>query len=735
MSLMTDFEIAQAQPYEDSMEQLLAGLAYVHLRIEQALAAVRATGRDEHDEFLGLYITDEQANALLSPGHAQHPWYSSNGRRDRCNHGSPDLIQARRVWRQRTAVSRERRIPMRLENLAETFHLTEFEVDILLIAVAPELDPRYERLYAYLQDDVTKKRPTIDLLLNLLTDSLTEKLRRYEDFRTDARLLREQLLVRFQDPGVRSTLLKEYIRPVAVVLEYLLGRPALDARLAEFAVLKTPTGQRGGEPLPGDLVERLSVAATGEPSCIMSLRGAYGVGKTEAAHLVATCRKQSLLTLDLARAVEGELPLGQALPLALRDGRLADAVLYLKEWDAVLQDGRAPRPLLETLLAYPGVVIVAGEQTWQPVGVRSRPLLHVSLDTHSYEARLRAWHTHTEGDLADGEAVLSQLANQFHFTPGQIADAVASARDYAAWQQSPLGPSHLLAASRAHSNQKLATLATKIHPRYDWRDIVLPPDTMSQLREMVASVRGRPTVYGAWGFGRKLALGKGLNVLFAGESGTGKTMAADIIASELEQDLYKIDLSLLVSKYIGETEKNLNRIFTEAATSNAILFFDEADAVFGKRSEVKDSHDRYANIEISYLLQRMEAYDGIVILATNLRANLDDAFTRRLHFVIEFPFPDADSRERIWRVNVPPETPLDPAINFHLLAQRFRLAGGNIRNIIVAAAFLAADKGQVVSMKHLLHAARREYQKMGRLLDERQFAVPRPEQEPVACDS
>jgi len=196
------------------------------------------------------------------------------------------------------------------------------------------------------------------------------------------------------------------------------------------------------------------------------------------------------------------------------------------------------------------------------------------------------------------------------------------------------------------------------------------------------------------------------------------------MAGVLGLDLYKVDLSTVVSKYIGETEKNLDRIFTEAATSNAILFFDEADAIFGKRSEVKDSHDRYANIEISYLLQRMEAYDGVVILATNLRANLDDAFTRRLHFVVEFPFPDAADRERIWQVNFPQETPLMSDVDFNLLAQRFRLSGGNIRNIILAAAFLAAEDGQPVGMVHLLRAAQREYQKMGRLIEEKLFTLP-----------
>ena len=252
---------------------------------------------------------------------------------------------------------------------------------------------------------------------------------------------------------------------------------------------------------------------------------------------------------------------------------------------------------------------------------------------------------------------------------------------------------------------------------------------MALLREICNQVRYRAQVYDTWGFDRKLSLGKGLNVLFAGPSGTGKTMAAEIMARELGLDLYKIDLSTIVSKYIGETEKNLARIFAEAETSNAILFFDEADALFGKRSEVRDSHDRYANIEISYLLQRMEEYDGVAILASNLSKNMDDAFVRRMRFTVEFPFPDEDSRRRIWEGIWPAETPRRPGLDLADMARRFDLPGGAIRNIAVAAAFLAADDGQAVGMGHLMRATQREYQKMGKLTTAAEYRVsttPRP---------
>ena len=325
--------------------------------------------------------------------------------------------------------------------------------------------------------------------------------------------------------------------------------------------------------------------------------------------------------------------------------------------------------------------------------------------------------------MAVEPADVTALASQFLLTAGQVRDAVASARDRAAQRGRPLNGQDLFAAARAHSNPHLGSLARKILPRYVWDDIILPRDTLALLREIVATVRGRPQVLEEWGVGKKLVSSAGVTVLFSGPPGTGKTMAAEVIANELGLDLYKIDLSTVVSKYIGETEKNLEKIFYEAQSSNAILFFDEADAIFGKRSEVKDAHDRYANIEISYLLQRMEAYDGVTILATNLRANVDEAFTRRLQFAVDLPFPEREYRLRIWRTLFPPDVPRDEDIDFELLARRFKLAGGNIRNVIVSAAYLAADDGNRVTMQHLLHGTRRELQKMGRLVNEKDMAV------------
>jgi len=280
----------------------------------------------------------------------------------------------------------------------------------------------------------------------------------------------------------------------------------------------------------------------------------------------------------------------------------------------------------------------------------------------------------------------------------------------------------LLIGCRLQSNQKLGALARKLSPLKGWEDITLPEHALEQLREICGQLKYRQKVYGDWGFGNKQTLGKGLCVLFFGLSGTGKTLAVEVMARELQLEAFKIDLSTVVSKYIGETEKNLSKVFQEAETSNAILFFDEADALFGKRSEVKDAHDRYANIEINYLLQRMEEFDGLVILATNLRKNIDEAFFRRMHFAVEFPMPDESHRYRIWKQHLPESAPVAGDIDFDFLSKRINLAGGNIKNVVVNAAFLAAENSGVIHMKHFLRAIRREYEKIGRLCTETDFA-------------
>jgi SpoVK/Ycf46/Vps4 family AAA+-type ATPase len=341
--------------------------------------------------------------------------------------------------------------------------------------------------------------------------------------------------------------------------------------------------------------------------------------------------------------------------------------------------------------------------------------------------RKAVWEKGLQNQVPEAGPWAAQLASQFRLTPGQTHDALEFAGNECAMRdgQREIDLADLYRACRHQSNQKLGELAVKIEPHYGWEDLVLPDDKVVHLKEICSQVKHCYRVFGEWGFDNKLSYGKGLSMLFSGSPGTGKTLAAQVIASELQLDLYKIDLSGVVSKYIGETEKNLAKIFQEAETSNAILFFDEADALFGKRTEVSDAHDRYANIETSYLLQKMEEYEGVVIMATNLCENMDDAFTRRIRFIVEFPFPDEVSRLNIWQTHFPQEAPLSEQIDFEYLSQELKISGGSIKNIVLNSAFLAAENGSMISMEHILHGAKREFEKIGKLWSEKDVHQPR----------
>jgi SpoVK/Ycf46/Vps4 family AAA+-type ATPase len=371
---------------------------------------------------------------------------------------------------------------------------------------------------------------------------------------------------------------------------------------------------------------------------------------------------------------------------------------------------------------YPYTVIIDCRSEWYSDDLfGDGPLFQLQFPLPGSAQRLRLWQQELQSLPIAGDVNIADLANQFAFSPEQIAVAVRTAHHRALWRRETIDQSDLLAASRVHSQHRLGTLATKIRPNATWDDVVLPDKTLRLLRQIANRLRHHATVFEEWGWANGTTRNQGLFALFQGKSGTGKTMSAEIIAHDLGLDLYQVDLSRMVSKYIGETEKNLDQVFTLASRSNAVLFFDEADALFGKRSEVRDSHDRYANMEISYLLQRMERYDGLVILATNLRNNMDDAFTRRIHFVVPFPFPDAASRQHIWRISFPANRPPGSDIDFEFLAANFPLTGGHIRNIVLQAAFLAVDEGESIRMQHLLQATRQEYEKLGHLIDETLF--------------
>jgi AAA+ superfamily predicted ATPase len=647
-------------------------------------------------------------------------------------------------WLQKTDILPEQiSITIRTDSLLawlqKTFNLSAFDLDILAIALAPELDRHYERIYAYIQDDMSNKRPTVDMVLNLLIASIPEKLSRRKHFTTNAPLIHYGLLHLSSQSQQQPTLLSHHLILDPQVVRLLLQQPGLDSRLVSCCQLLEPTQISGTLYLKADAQKALEALVIEDwqkqQPLLLYFQGTDSTGKCRTAQILAKTLEVSLLVVNLTHMVEDKAKFEENLQLLFREAWFFQRLLYIHNFDVLyLQEHQILYQFfLKQLEKNHGITILTGVQNWIPTATGATGLITIPFTIPESSQRRECWQTHlqaAETTLEDKD--LDILSDRFRLTPDQIANAVATAHNNARWQLSQAKFSlnastedgkkvlplflHLCSTARAQSGHDLATLARKIEPKYTWDDIVLHPNQLTQLQDICKEAEYRDLVHQKWGFADKLSLGKGLNVLFSGASGTGKTMAAEVIAHQLQLDLYKIDLSQMVSKYIGETEKNLNRIFTAATNSNAILFFDEADALFGKRSEVQDARDRYANIEVGYLLQKMEEYEGIAILTTNLRNNMDEAFERRLRFIIEFSLPDTKNRQLIWQGIFPKNTPCSPNLDLEFLAQNFEITGANIRNIALTAAFLAADDRGVIEMVHLVRAIRREFQKMGQIV-------------------
>jgi AAA+ superfamily predicted ATPase len=607
----------------------------------------------------------------------------------------------------------------------ELFGLDDFDIEFLLIALAPEVDLRYERVYGFLQDDVTRRKPTVELALNLLCSSVGEKLARRARLAAGAPLLRSGVVHLVADPNqLEPPLLARYLKADDQVVSMLLGQDGLDARLARFARVveaRAAPSEPATEEWQPEVAE---IARAHEPAQPPRLyfHGRAGTGKAAAAESLARSLGMDLLAVDLDRALAAGADAGELVHLALRDARFRGAVLCLEGMDALAAEPARPArdAVLTTLAAEPVPTVLTGTRPWAPAAVGPLGIVPIAFLIGDAGRRRDRWGSALAAHgLTVGRGDLEALGDRFRLTARQIDDAVASAAAAGRLHGAdPPSTADLMAAARAQAAHGLAALASKLRPSATWDDIVLPPDSTAQLRELCRWVAARERVMGDWGFAARRSLGLGITALFTGPPGSGKTMAADVVAGQLGLDLWRIDLAHVVSKYIGETEKNLDRVFTAATDANAVLLFDEADALFGNRSAVHDAHDRYANLEVAYLLQKMEEYEGLAILATNLRENLDDAFARRLAFTIHFPFPDQASRRRIWGRVWPAQTPLAGDIDPELLARELKVSGGSIRNIGLAAAFLAVGDGDRVAMRHVVHAARRECQKLGRQFPE-----------------
>jgi hypothetical protein len=634
---------------------------FVDRRVLAAVERVAASDPNPADPFRGLYISDETALRLTKG--------------DSASSADDRLAQA-----------------------TEALGLDLLDAAVLGVCAAPELNPRFGRLYAYLQDDVTRKLPSPRLVGHLLEGdgvSAADVMGSFDRDRPLRRLGALRLL------GDAQTPLAE--RPIKVgdrLAAYLLG-----ARLdelpapARMRLVPMPAHDPGRE----HAVEALAAVLRHDTALPVVLAG------PDAESLLAKAFGRPLVVVHVRDMEQREVMAEAMLTSAMEDRPLVFEGLE------DLDPGERARAMRALEQRGERTVFAAPNRT-AALALGERTVLLVEAAPPTFTERRQAW-----ADLT-GSPETGDVAAKFRLSIGQIVEAAEVARLAAAAEARPVPTrADLDLGARQASSSRLGELAARLPPGFEWEDLVVPERQLELLQSISAYLRHRDRVLSDWGYEKSVARSQGLKVLFAGESGTGKTMAAQVLAAELGLEIFRVDLATIVSKYIGETEKNLDRIFGAAEGSNAILFFDEADALFGKRSEVSDSHDRYANIEVAYLLQKMEGYAGAVILATNFRRNIDDAFVRRLDFVIDFPFPEAGDRRRIWELLLPEEAPLADDIDLDFLAHRFKLSGGGIRNCSLSAAFQAADDTGRIEMRHLIRAVAQEYGKQGRLTLEADF--------------
>jgi AAA+ superfamily predicted ATPase len=708
--------------FSDSAAHLRAELGYLDLMLKRALMIARATRPSSDPEaFRGLLITEEAVGKLIETVHfdgADWPTQLPITKLDE------EIEARRRENNERITASLRSGRKLSFPRLVQRCGLKEAEADLVLIALAPELDARYEAIYAYLQNDMTRTRPEVQLALHLMCSSFKDRTAMRWLLASSAPLFRLRILELGENAhDRRPTLLHRFLKLDDSVVAFLLDQPPASSPGVKAVLPKVTaphlTFSAKTRTALEALKQRLGQKALG--SNILHLFGKTGAPLEEAARTIGWSLQCPLLMLDAGR-LKDEPDLETAI---VRDAVLWDAIPVLRRQsrpDSAADRAQADAAEVQFLsrLSEAGVnAIVLGGDDLHRFPPEAR-LWRIAVELPDAAQRRDFWVTATQGQILDADP--QRLADMFPFGTQEILQAIGLAFTSAALRN-PAQPApamtDLVEAGRVLATPNLKRFAATVTPHYDWDDLVLPADRKRQLRTVAGRVANRHLVQQDWGFGKKLSRGRGVAVLLSGPPGCGKTMAAEVLARVLSLELFQIDLSTVVSKYIGETEKQLSAIFAEAERSQCILFFDECDAIFGKRTEVKTAHDRYANTEVNYLLQRLEQYDGVVLLATNFQTNIDEAFLRRLHDSIDFPMPDEAAREEIWSRQFPKQAPVDPELDYNFLATQFKLPGGNIRNAAFYAAYLAAEEGgrdATIRMEHVLEGVRREFQKQGKLV-------------------
>lgn len=597
--------------------------------------------------------------------------------------------------------------PSTVDILCEMFHLSPFERDILLLCAAIELDSMFPRLCAEAQGDPQRDYVSFSLALAVLPDAAWEAI-------SPASPLRRWRLIEIE---AGRSLTRSPLRIDERILHYLVGISHMDHRLANlFHPLSASTRLvLSHQQIAREIATTWTQAADAENALpVMQLCGPDAASQRAIVATACSLVDHDAVVLSAAALPVQADELEALLLLWTREAALSNLALLLDCWGVDTMDAPRRAAMTRFLEANQGLLILASADRWS---FPQHALLTFDVRRPTNDERAEIWQSVLGQQTAALNGHIHALAAQFHLSEQAIHAASAGVAGRLAADQTPPAQAideMLWDMCRVQARPLLDDLAQHVESSATWDDLIIPEAQRETLHEIAAHVRYRAQVYDTWGFGGPSPRGAGISALFVGASGVGKTLAAEVLARELNLDLYRIDLSAVVSKYIGETEKNLRRVFDAAEEGGAILLFDEADALFGKRSEVKDSHDRYANIEVSYLLQRMEMYQGLAILTTNMKDTLDGAFLRRIRFIVQFPFPDVEQRAAIWRRMFPGAAPTE-GLDMEKLAQ-LNVAGGNIRSISLNAAFIAAAAGEPIRMCHVLRAARYEYSKLERSL-------------------
>ena len=615
-------------------------------------------------------------------------------------------------------------IPM--EYLFRIQRADDFLCHCAAMALAPELDGGIGELYAKIPENHGKTRPTVELCICLYSVDPERRIGCMRNVFEE-----KEAFAFFFGREVRWGSQTE-LRLDTRILQFIFSPESEPEPLRAFCRLyhgseieETPMVVRE------ELSDRLAAFLTEDPKekRILYLYGGPGSGRRSL--IQHTCRKNRRFCLEADAGKMAECELEKRLDELVRETLIRRAVLCVRNFQSLFQEDDSCQALyvIRRLLQELPLVILIADRKWM-YGREDfpAPFTELELTAPDIGERVNLWkeafrrYPGAQPDSFLGEErKVEMLAGKFAFQPGQIMDAAGEAVRMAWWKGKKVDEEALYQACRHQVSHRLGEKATLIQPSYGWEDLILPPEHKQVLRNACNQIEYAHQVYGTWGFSTKMAYGRGVSMLFYGPPGTGKTMGAQVLARELHLELYKADLSCVMSKYIGETEKNLGEIFEEVKKSQSILFFDEADALFGKRSEVKDAQDKYANAETAYLLQKMEEYEGIVILATNYMQNFDEAFKRRIRFMIEFPLPDAGRRRQIWQRVYPKETPVSEEVDFDFLADQFELSGSSIKNIAVSAAFRAAAAGTEIEMGQILDCLREEMKKSGKNLQKEDF--------------